>query len=107
MGFTFRKTIGTKNLRLNLSKSGPTISTGVKGLRVVSRHKGGARLYAHKKVAGVQLRYIKTVSLKKGKTNKIKHKTGISMASKKKYCENCGKSIDLDSNFCENCGAKQ
>jgi hypothetical protein len=106
MGFTFRKIIGKKNLRLNLSNSGPTISTGIKGLRVVNNLNGGVRLYAQKSVAGVDLRYIKTISPKKNikpkkKTCPIKEKF-----SQKKDCHNCGKSIDVDSKFCEHCGEK-
>ncbi len=106
MGFTFRKSIGRKGLRLNLSKSGPTISTGIKGLRIVTRHKGGARLYAQTSVAGVQLRYIKTISPKKGTKSNITNKSQTKNISQKQYCLECGKSLDSDSNFCEYCGIK-
>jgi hypothetical protein len=106
MGFTFRKSIGKKNLRLNLSKSGATVSTGVKGLRVVNRHKGGARIYAQKSVAGVQLRYIKTVSPKKGAKSKKYNELSNKDVSQKHICSKCRKSIELDSRFCEHCGNK-
>jgi hypothetical protein len=109
MGLSFRKSIGSKNLRLNLSKSGPSISTGIKGVRVVTRHKGGVRLYGQKSVAGTQLRYIKTVGpSKKNKLNKKTNFTSnkIKSISQKQYCSECGKLLDFDSNFCEYCGAK-
>ena len=108
MGFSFRKSFGKKSLRLNLSKSGPTISTGINGLRVVTRHKGGVRLYAQKSVAGVQLRYIKTISPKK-RTNHTKTNTTpikINNNSQIQYCPECGNAADLDSEFCEHCGVK-
>jgi len=104
MGFTFRKTIGKKNLRLNLSKSGASISTGVKGLRVVTRPKG-VRLYGQKTIGGVQLRYIKTLGPGRGVKNKKAYQKE-SLVSKSKYCATCGKSIDSDSTFCEHCGQK-
>jgi len=43
MGFRFRKSIGNKNLRLNLSKSGVSISTGLKGARLSVNDKGVIR----------------------------------------------------------------
>jgi hypothetical protein len=65
MGFSFRKKIKVgKNSGFNLSGSGISFSTGVKGARVVHRFlgKGSGRttVYAQKKIGGLNARYIKS-----------------------------------------------
>ena len=45
MGFSFRKSIKLgKHTKLNISKSGVSVSTGVKGARVSVNNKGKIRL---------------------------------------------------------------
>src|SRR3989344_2910165 len=72
MGFSLRKSIKLgKNTKLNLSGSGVSISTGVKGARVVHRLFGrrasSTTLYAQRKVLGTDVRYIKSLGGTSGK----------------------------------------
>ncbi|HOB29851.1 MAG TPA: DUF4236 domain-containing protein [Bacillota bacterium] len=70
MGFSFRKSkkIG-KNTRINLSKSGVSLSTGVKGARVSVNKKGTRKTFS---IPGTGIRYTKYSShgSKKPKTKK-------------------------------------
>ena len=65
MGFSFRRSFGTKLARLNLSKSGVTLSTGIKGVRGVVYPNGKFRVYLSKTIFGFLFRYIKTIGGKK------------------------------------------
>ncbi|MFH1972380.1 MAG: DUF4236 domain-containing protein [archaeon] len=65
MGFSFRKKISLgKGLNFNLSKSGISMSGGIKGARlthhVLGKHKGRTTFYGQKRIAGMDVRYIKS-----------------------------------------------
>ena len=76
MGLCFRKSINLGlGIRLNLSKSGIGISTGVKGFRVSSGPRG-TKLTAS--IPGTGIYYTKTLSSKKQSTRSRQHTTGRS-----------------------------
>ena len=78
MGFRFRKTISLgKHLKLNISKSGISITTGVKGAHVSVNQKG--RVTSTVGIPGSGLSYSKSVKIGdkygSGKTAKRKRKS--------------------------------
>ena len=65
MGFSFRKSFGSKLFRFNLTGKGIGISTGAPGMRlskrIIGTDKGKTMVYAQKSVLGNHLRYVKSV----------------------------------------------
>ena len=99
MGFRFRKTVSLgKLVRLNISKSGIGVSTGVRGLRLSVSPDGKVRSTVG--LPGTGLSHTKDIG------DLTPSQAGAAKSKQQRQCQACGKRASATDRFCRHCGAR-